>query len=267
MRRQQAGVAALIPEHLASFLLVAPFCWSFMDHTDPSGRWVTWARRSCRVKAAEAALGVIRLVSTAASVELQRAGIDFYLEEDVHRPEGEVQRAGEGKEVAASSAGLPTVFQLLELLVHDFMENVPQSSLPQLTASIGAMARYNGRELPDSQAELPIFVPWNALYLGAIQPWPATPASDAAAAPAAATAASESVETPPVAESPAAVRRASNHSGAPAMISRGLGSWADMVESDEDCQFMVGKDFPGRADDAAAAANGSKAPAFQGWQP
>jgi hypothetical protein len=25
---------------------------------------------------------------------------------------------------------------------------VPQSSLPQLTASIGAMARYNGRELP-----------------------------------------------------------------------------------------------------------------------
>ena len=36
---------------------------------------------------------------------------------------------------------------------------VPQSSLPQLTASIGAMARYNGRELPaaaDSRL-LPMF--------------------------------------------------------------------------------------------------------------
>jgi len=89
---------------------------------------------------------MIRLISTAASVELQRAGIDFYLEEDVLRPEkSESLRGsgGEGKEVAASAA-LPTVFQLLELLVHDFMENVPQSSLPHLTASIGAMARYTG---------------------------------------------------------------------------------------------------------------------------
>eukprot|EP00913_Durusdinium_trenchii_P003093 g2858.t1 len=69
-------------------------------------------------------------------------GIDVKAIEPSPRPEKTETRAGEGKETA--SAALPTVFQLLELLVHDFMENVPQSSLPHLTASIGAMARYGG---------------------------------------------------------------------------------------------------------------------------
>ena len=36
---------------------------------------------------------------------------------------------------------------------------VPQSSLPQLTASIGAMARYNGRELPAAPAAFAANVP------------------------------------------------------------------------------------------------------------
>eukprot|EP00435_Cladocopium_sp_Y103_P038724 s1042_g10.t1 len=52
-------------------------------------------------------------------------------------------------------------------------------------------------------------------------PWPATPASDAAAAPAAAAAASESVETPPVADSPAAVRREdARHPTRPSSVQR-----------------------------------------------
>ena len=33
---------------------------------------------------------------------------------------------------------------LKRLLVHDFMENVPLTSLPQLTGALGALARYHG---------------------------------------------------------------------------------------------------------------------------
>lgn len=88
---------------------------------------------------------MIHLVSTAASVELERVGASFDLAKDGLRS-GEVgQKGGSGTEARdAASAGLPTVFALLELLVHDFMESVPQASIPRLTTSIGALARFQG---------------------------------------------------------------------------------------------------------------------------
>jgi len=39
---------------------------------------------------------------------------------------------------------LPILFQLLELLVNDFMEYVPPASIPHLAACLGAFARFNG---------------------------------------------------------------------------------------------------------------------------
>ncbi|OLP82249.1 hypothetical protein AK812_SmicGene37109 [Symbiodinium microadriaticum] len=72
-------------------------------------------------------------------------GASFDLAKDGLRS-GEVgQKGGSGTEARdAASAGLPTVFALLELLVHDFMESVPQASIPRLTTSIGALARFQG---------------------------------------------------------------------------------------------------------------------------
>lgn len=110
---------------------------------------------------------MIHLVATAARVELQRAGLFFTLPKqlDVLPPTNDKQAGQddttgsilsesplpsmqpaisttEGRD--AGSSVLPTVFQLLELLVHDFMEYVPPTSVPQLTASIGAFARFTG---------------------------------------------------------------------------------------------------------------------------
>eukprot|EP00931_Biecheleriopsis_adriatica_P056419 TRINITY_DN33425_c0_g2_i1.p1 TRINITY_DN33425_c0_g2~~TRINITY_DN33425_c0_g2_i1.p1 ORF type:complete len:1879 (-),score=400.44 TRINITY_DN33425_c0_g2_i1:16-5652(-) len=115
---------------------------------------------------------MIHLVSTAARVELERVGLGFYLPGDLSllkqgsngqadRRQGSMDVSGEealppiqssaataggvpeGRD-ASSSAALPTVFQLLELLVHDFMEYVPLESVPRLTVSIGAFARFTG---------------------------------------------------------------------------------------------------------------------------
>lgn len=63
----------------------------------------------------------------------------------------------------------PTVFQLLELLVQDFMEYVPASSVPNITASIGAFARYTGLGVNSSLTAVGFL--WNvadalARYLG-----------------------------------------------------------------------------------------------------
>lgn len=120
---------------------------------------------------------MVRLVAVAARVELERAGLDFYLPQDLDSfspdvaaeaaPTGEAAAAvdaaaaalaaaaslpqrQQSRFVARSSFGtdgreapavLPTVFALLELIVHDFMEYVPPDSVPHLTASIGAFAR------------------------------------------------------------------------------------------------------------------------------
>eukprot|EP00439_Symbiodinium_sp_Y106_P016755 s5584_g2.t1 len=77
---------------------------------------------------------------------IKQVGASFDLTKDGLRS-GEVgQMKGSGTEArdAAASAGLPTVFALHELLVHDFMESVPQASIPRLTTSIGALARFQG---------------------------------------------------------------------------------------------------------------------------
>ncbi|CAE8722506.1 unnamed protein product, partial [Polarella glacialis] len=121
---------------------------------------------------------MIHLVSTAARVELERVGLVFYLPGDakllkkqsntngadhaldcsdvtgegvlppsygISTPGGggstAFEKSPENREVSSAA---PTVFQLLELLVHDFMEYVPPESVPLLTASIGAFARFTG---------------------------------------------------------------------------------------------------------------------------
>merc|ERR1719422_663216 len=61
---------------------------------------------------------MIHLVAMAAKVELERTGMELGV--------------------------LPIVFQLLELLVQDFMEYVPSNSVPHITASISAFARFTG---------------------------------------------------------------------------------------------------------------------------
>lgn len=127
---------------------------------------------------------MIHLVSIAARLELERAGLDFFLPMNLdgialapekiasfssvtadgcglatftptpRAPAPAPTATGVlGLQVAATSsmreadgkdtsAALPTVFQLLELLVHDFMEYVPPSSVPKLTACVGAFARF-----------------------------------------------------------------------------------------------------------------------------
>lgn len=118
---------------------------------------------------------MIHLVTLAARLELERAGLDFFLPTSL---DGVALMPGDNAAALASlasadgatlapparsaggamapasssslreadgrdsSAALPTVFQLLELLVHDFMEYVPPDSVPQLTACVGAFARF-----------------------------------------------------------------------------------------------------------------------------
>lgn len=93
---------------------------------------------------------VIHLVSTASRVELERVGIGFQLPSDVEILKPVTQLAPADTAGAFSSAALQTIFQLLELLVHDFMEYVPLESVETLTASIGAFARYTGLGMSNS---------------------------------------------------------------------------------------------------------------------
>merc|ERR550532_3508033 len=94
----------------------------------------------------------------------------------------------EGRE--AGSSVLPTVFQLFELLVHDFMEYVPPTSVPRITSSIGAFARFTGLGVNSSLTAIGFL--WNvadalALYHCAssspplvTQPQPSLPQAPAA---------------------------------------------------------------------------------------
>ncbi|CAK0828461.1 unnamed protein product, partial [Prorocentrum cordatum] len=99
---------------------------------------------------------IIRLVATGARVELERVGVQFFLptaldplaaaaedgaDGSAVQHQSFVVVAAEGRE---SSTVLPQLFQLLELLVHDFMEHVPLAAVPRLTGSIGAFARFGG---------------------------------------------------------------------------------------------------------------------------
>eukprot|EP00929_Paragymnodinium_shiwhaense_P096517 TRINITY_DN58120_c0_g2_i1.p1 TRINITY_DN58120_c0_g2~~TRINITY_DN58120_c0_g2_i1.p1 ORF type:complete len:1962 (-),score=374.00 TRINITY_DN58120_c0_g2_i1:115-6000(-) len=113
----------------------------------------------------------IKLVAAAARVELEKAGMDFYLAQELDRfapgrdeklqspvdnqrnadadatwgrPSLTSQQLATAEKAQQTSTVLPVMFQLLELLVHDFMEYVPPGSVPPLTASIGAFARFTG---------------------------------------------------------------------------------------------------------------------------
>eukprot|EP00928_Gymnodinium_smaydae_P036349 TRINITY_DN25427_c0_g1_i1.p1 TRINITY_DN25427_c0_g1~~TRINITY_DN25427_c0_g1_i1.p1 ORF type:complete len:1907 (-),score=273.59 TRINITY_DN25427_c0_g1_i1:257-5833(-) len=88
----------------------------------------------------------IRLVTAAAQLELERNGVEFHLPADISLGCG-IKDGTTGRELGKegnASSVVQTIFQLLELLVHDFMEYVPISSVPSLIASIGAFGRFNG---------------------------------------------------------------------------------------------------------------------------
>lgn len=136
---------------------------------------------------------MIRLVAAAARFELGRAGLEFYLPTalDAFSPAvasldtsggipsrgdgGGGEGAGrEGREAPPSTV-LPTIFQLLELLVHDFMDYVPVSSVPLLTASIGAFGRFSGLGVNSSLTAVGFL--WNVA--DALARYPAMPAPEA----------------------------------------------------------------------------------------
>mmetsp|Transcript_142653 Transcript_142653/g.371751 ORF Transcript_142653/g.371751 Transcript_142653/m.371751 type:complete len:1968 (+) Transcript_142653:130-6033(+) len=106
---------------------------------------------------------MIHLVAMAARVELERAGLEFVLPKALDpilsnpgTQEACMDVVAEGSlppmhavsstalDVREASQVLPTVFQLLELLVQDFMEYAPPDSVSHITASIGAFARFTG---------------------------------------------------------------------------------------------------------------------------
>lgn len=97
---------------------------------------------------------MVSLVAKAADVELQKAGLD---------PRSEAGRVGKAPvpdQRGGDFSALPTIFQLLELMVHDFMENVPPDSVPMLTASLGAFARFTGLGVNSSLTAVGFL--WNA---------------------------------------------------------------------------------------------------------
>lgn len=108
----------------------------------------------------------IHLVAVAAQVELERVGLEFFLPKslDAFSPldnglkgPREVAQAT-ARLPAQSSAVLPVIAQLLDLLVHEFMEYVPARSVSRLTSSIGATARFTGLGLNSSLTAIGLLV-------------------------------------------------------------------------------------------------------------
>jgi len=103
---------------------------------------------------------MIHLVAMAARVELERVGFQFALPNELDPMMASAANLRDASDIVAegslppmhhvgstanardASEVLPTVFQLLELLVQDFMEYAPPDSVPLITASIGAFARF-----------------------------------------------------------------------------------------------------------------------------
>lgn len=86
----------------------------------------------------------VELVALAAQVELRRAGFEFLLPQRMDPFSPASQPSNMANDSRDLSSVLPVVHQLVQLLVHDFMELVPMAAVQQLTASIGAFARFTG---------------------------------------------------------------------------------------------------------------------------